>query len=493
MKLPSVSAFLLVATAEVWTTNAFSSSAGVHQLLPAQRPAFRLSASFTADAIQAMYNTDKSEENSISGEESERQLSKSATGSSACPDPVKYTESILDPAAANIPLSKDTLEYIPSILQHWAKSCSKEGAETAEKLIKRLDAADSGFELNCRHYTMLVDAWARSDSDDGAKNAEGVLTKMISMGASNPSLAPTRVTYNTVMHAFLKKGDTKRASVLLQEMEDSSGAAPIRKDYHLLLGAYAQRGDARKAEHLLKRMVERCRQFGDRCLFTPDVQSYNFLLHAWASSEESGRAARAEQILSALEKEVSDGTVQFELNPSTYTLAMLAVIRSKESNTTERARAIFERALNKGFQDDKYLYATMLDAYAMSNAPSGSAEKAVQILKELEASPHMNSVIDEWHYNIVLKALKTSDLQDAENIAESLLSSMEQKDLADAISYTTSIAIFAQKGTASNARRADDLLQRMKANGVAPNEHTLNTRKYLLLGGKSSHAFLECF
>lgn len=57
---------------------------------------------------------------------------------------------------------------------------------------------------------------------------------------------------------------------------------------------------------------------------------------------------------------------------------------------------------------------------------------------------------------------------------------MEERNLADTISYSTTIAALAKEGSKASAQRAEEILERMKSEGAELNTQTLNTGTFLL-------------
>jgi pentatricopeptide repeat protein len=373
-------------------------------------------------------------------------------------------------------LTKEILSDVFPLLLWWGKTESAEGAATVERLLVRLEeeieAGNELLNLKNKHYTVAVDAWGKSGHEDSARNAEKILERMKVMGRSNPSLAPTRVTYNAVMHAHSKQGDTKRAAEILEFMENSSGIELITNDYNVMLGAHAKLGEARQAEIILKRMIDRCNELGEECECTPDLYSYNMLLSAWAKSDEQGRGKRAEDIFEMLEKRFQNGEFEWKPDARTYLAAISAVVRSDHPNAIKRAEELLAQAESRGIAPDIYLHSALLDAYASSTS-STSAERAEVLLEKLENEGVANDV----SYNTVLKAWKTSEDASAPARAEALVKKMEERGLADTISYSTLIAVYANKGGLESAERADEILQGMQGMGATPNTQTLNAGK----------------
>ena len=414
------------------------------------------------ESIDSSYTNEvKSDEGLVRGEEMR-------------PSTLDYTSRILD-TEKNPPgsLTKELIRVAYPLLLSWGRAETAEGAAIVERLINRLEdeynAGNKMFVPNSSHYTIAVDAWGKSRHEDSAKNAERILMKMNEMKSKTPRVAPTRVTYNAVMNAHAKQGNTSRAADILEMMENNPSIQPLTNDYNVLLGSYARLGEPRKAELVLNRMANRCKSLGHPCVCAPDLYSYNMLLDAWAKSDEAGRGRRAEDILQALQTEYDQGRCDFSPDARTYSAAICAIVRSNEMDSIQRAEALLLEAQSKGIVPDEYLHSSLLDAYA-SSTKRGSAEKAEELLGKLEA----DGVAYAIAYNTVLKAWKGSESEDAAPRAEAILKRMEQRGFADTISYCTVIAAYANKGDKSSAVRAEEILKSMQEAGAKPNTPTLN-------------------
>ena len=367
-------------------------------------------------------------------------------------------------------LSEETIDQFFPLLLHWGKM--ENGAITIEKLLERLEkeveAGNQIVSLNNKYYTVAVDAWGKSGGSDSVKNAERIFQRMEEMGRSDPSLAPTRVTYNALMNAHAKHGDTDRIVELLETMEGTPSLQPITNDYNVLLWAFAKLGEARQAENVLKRMIDRYKEDGKDCECQPDLYSYNMLLDAWSKSEEKGRGKRAEAILQGL----TESDFDWEPDARTYSAAICAIVRSGESDVLERAESLLAKAESQEIDSDVYLQTVLLDAYASDDSPD-SARKAEALLEKLENEGVANAV----SYNTVIKAWKSSNDPDGLHRAEKIVERMKIHGLVDTISYSTLIAAYANKGDRLSAERAEELLYDMHNVGLIPNVQTLNAGK----------------
>jgi hypothetical protein len=79
----------------------------------------------------------------------------------------------------------------------------------------------------------------------------------------------------------------------------------------------------------------------------PDRYTYNTLINVWAKSNERGSAARAEHVLSVMEKRFRDGDHDFKPNTRTYTSVIDAWAKSGEKAAARRAEQILNNMISR--------------------------------------------------------------------------------------------------------------------------------------------------
>jgi pentatricopeptide repeat protein len=391
----------------------------------------------------------------------------------------ELTSFILDSEGVEVgSLSGNALDKVFPLLLTWGKMETTEAAITVERLLERLEremeTGNKLVSLNNKHYTIAIDAWGKSGHTDAARRAENILEKMEKMLKLNPSVAPTRATYNALMNAHSRNGDVDRIAELLGFMEDMPSLQPITSDYNVLLSAHAKLGEAREAENVVQKMINRSQEPGRAGNCEPDLYSYNMLLDAWSKSNEPNRGKRAEAILAHL---CEHSEFEGEPDARTYSAAICAVVHSGEENILERSERILAQAESNDIDSDVYLESLLLDAYASSKSP-GSARRAEELLNKLDEKGIANAV----SFNTVIKAWKSSNDPDGPVRAKRIVERMKELGIVDTISYSTLIATYANTGNRDSAERAEAILEDMHAMDLTPNIRTLNARKFRIFG-----------
>ena len=380
-------------------------------------------------------------------------------------------------------LSAEALDSFFPLMLWWGKASTHDGAEQVEKLLLRLEATiKAGVtapQPSYKYYTLAVDAWGKAGNPENAKR---ILSRMEDTNSSDVTLAPTRVTYNAMMNAYIKQGDMSNAFKTLQSMEEKSDIAPIINDYNVLLAGYAKFGQAREAEQLLKRMVGLSREQNNDDL-KPDLYSYNTLMDAWAKSDDPGRGMRVQEILTTLINKYESR--EFEWSPDERTFSSAITALSRSGGTIEQIERLWSDVTSRGLSlsSDPYMSTALLDAYANS-CSTGSAQKAEEILESLEREGLATDVA----YNTVLKAWKAEGNDQALERVEKLFERMKSLKLLDTFSYCTLISAHANRGNTQSAERAEQLLDEMRNYKLVPNVETLNAGKL----GSTEFEFNTC-
>jgi pentatricopeptide repeat protein len=365
------------------------------------------------------------------------------------------------------------------VLNSWARTASLTGATTASAILERLEqevnAGNDAMKLTVMHYSVVAHAWAKSDHHQAGVQAEKILDAMIARSELDPSLAPNRIIFNSIIHAWSRQGNTEQAEATFERMKEDPTIDIETGDYNALLSTYARNGNARKAEGVLKDMLE------SGC--EPSIISYNCILDSWRQGDEPGAAERAESILETLQSNFDKGESDIRPNGRSYSSVASAYVKSGRTDSVAQAERLLSLAEERGHAGDSYLYNSVLDAWATSGQKD-AAIKAEEVLNDMEKAGSINTV----SYNTVIKAWKLSNSRDAAKRAEALLNRMEKLDAEDyrydvkpdAYTYTAVIQCYTKDNHEGSALKAVSLLNRMidscraGNNELKPNTVTVN-------------------
>ena len=398
----------------------------------------------------------------------------------------------------------------------------KEGVLLADGILQwMIDQFNDDPELNCHlrpnvfTFSSVMNVWVKSKQSQAPERVEELLAVMHEWNDSHPEweVAPSGVTYATVIDSWAKRGNLKRVEELLYEMYEEfieKGNQDLRPNipcFNGYLVALAKRGDIDRAEEVLKQMhslyeageldsrpsvvgystVLDCaakskskhgaeRAYGILKMMTddtitPNAISYNSVLNAFA---RQGMVERAEEILQEMYQSYVDGNE--ELRPTSYSysivLAAWAKSRSNQAGLQgERILNLMKRLVDSGELEtiDRVTYNTVLDCWAKSGSRE-APKKAFGILEQMRkdgVSP------DTYSYNIIFNICARNRKM---KLAQAILNQMKREGVsADATTYNTLISGWSRQKERGSTDRAESIFESMKRDpNVSPDIFTFN-------------------
>ncbi|XP_074561070.1 pentatricopeptide repeat-containing protein At3g09650, chloroplastic [Curcuma longa] len=151
--------------------------------------------------------------------------------------------------------------------------CQQLQLDKAKELIGEI-SEQAGIEPNVVSYNILIDGCILIDDSAGAL---AYFNEMRERG-----IAPSKVSYTTLMKAFALSGQPKLAHKVFDEMEKDPRVKLDRVAYNMLTEGYCRLGLLEEG----KKIVEKMRQNG----FEPDVATYGSLANGIALARKPGEA-----------------------------------------------------------------------------------------------------------------------------------------------------------------------------------------------------------
>ena len=274
------------------------------------------------------------------------------------------------------------------------------------------------------------------------------------------TVSPDLLSYSGVISCVSKSKrnkDIKKAEDVLQRVSKMGGVQPDNVIFNQVLNIYSKRGIKGSADQCEK-MVQRMEQQK----VVPDIRTYNILLTAYAN--EKGATA-AEKILQRIEKHES-------INPDaiSYTTCMDSYAKIGDAHNSLRILSLMEKSFQSGnvqAKPTRRAYISALNSLAKSGRGDAGAraEALVQTMERMaKSNPELKP--DTTVYNVLINCHKNSAAR-----AEKVLYRMGKRDV---VSYSSVINIHSKVGGIKAAKRAQELLDEMQNEDVAPNAYTFN-------------------
>jgi len=293
--------------------------------------------------------------------------------------------------------------------------------------------------------------------------------------------------YNILIGAWTNSGlhrNIERVQEILDKMEADPSLSPDIVTYNSILHAYSQRAESdstclHRASQLFRRMKEKGKV---------DVVSYSTLILAHS---KAGLNLKSEEILDQMELSAKETGIY--PNDICYNTLLDAYSREGTVEAAQRAEALVERMTqmsesgkNKHASPDRVSYTSVIKAWRNSESRN-AAERAEAILFRCQELAHDNSVLkpDAVMFNTVLSVwAKFSEINRGSEIgaqrADRLLSQMKLdfQTKPDTISYNSVMQAWSKSDSPNAATRVLELLEEMKSSDhrkCKPDHRTCNT------------------
>ncbi|KAK1392644.1 pentatricopeptide repeat-containing protein, chloroplastic [Heracleum sosnowskyi] len=152
--------------------------------------------------------------------------------------------------------------------------CEQLQIDKAKELIRLMTGGDAGLEPDVVSYNTVIDGCISVDDSAGA------LTYFNEMRARG--IAPSKVSYTTLMKAFALSGQPKLANKVFDEMLNDPRVKVDLIAWNMLVEGYCRLGLLEEA----KKIVERMREYGVH----PNVATYGSLANGIALARKPGEA-----------------------------------------------------------------------------------------------------------------------------------------------------------------------------------------------------------
>ena len=416
----------------------------------------------------------------------------------------KYAESILDKMEAKYQAgdssSRPNVRTYGSLIQTWAGASSisnPRAAERVEVILQHMEnsykrTGDIEIRPNFFCYTNAIHCWGRSERPDAVEKAIEIVERMerLSDSTENTEARPNAYAYCAVINALAKSRSSGHAGstitgkevgdktdALLRRMKER-GISPDRAVSNSALNAWARSGDPRtvaRAEEIVSDMEKSTLARG-----TPDIATWNTLINVYTKSGDPAAPEKAERVLRKVESSYLDGSYDRRPQALTYSAVIQAWAKSCRPEAAKRARGIID-AMSKPktgvggrslvTEPISVCYDGLIHALARSDE-----EDAVQQIEdtlrymEKQASVGNTSIVPttRTYQAAILGLSKRSDTNDGAAKAEKILRQMIELHKAGShdvrpnnFVYSVCIQAFASLKSKEGAAKAYELLREM--------------------------------
>jgi hypothetical protein len=238
----------------------------------------------------------------------------------------------------------------------WSRSRRPEAPKAMDRLLAQMkDSTIPGLEPDTFIYTHVINTWARSRSPIGVQKAGDYLAEMIELYESgNDIVVPQASVFARVIYAMAKTGDAQRAEAEYKELKRLYNRTrdprlkPNEECKKAMLTALSRKGTSKRAQQVLNEMVDAAVAGDDRM---PRRSYFIDLLVAWTKEQNPIVAAKESE--KTLRQMVDLARMGFpELMPDSLSFFKVAKAwsRVRDAKAEERVESLL-RLMERLYQD----------------------------------------------------------------------------------------------------------------------------------------------
>ncbi|GKY92195.1 hypothetical protein MPSEU_000190700 [Mayamaea pseudoterrestris] len=278
-----------------------------------------------------------------------------------------------------------------TVLKAWKSSRHVEACERSLAILQYMEEQRLASTVS---YTTVIGTLANLGTKAAAMFANDILENMQREFLNgNMEVQPDQQTYNSLLNAWVRCGETQRAELLLRTMErndnnDTAICAPSVISYSTVMSGWSKSNEPyawKRAENILSRMIAKYKATGDECL-APNAFSYVSLINAYANSRDSRAAAEADDTLKWMYKEYKAGRTDLKPHTKIVTRVIDAYKNSGREDAGRQAEALLDWLLEKyestqdvDFAPTGYTFSAVVAAWSKSR----QFEKAIRVRRVL--------------------------------------------------------------------------------------------------------------
>jgi len=293
----------------------------------------------------------------------------------------------------------------------------------AENLVREMAKTDVAPDVVT--FSTLLKGLAKSTVENGPEKCRQFLSEMKQLAeeGNRPEIMPTLHTYNTVLGAFGKRGRTKEAKAIFEEMK-SHGVQPDTISYTWLLTAYcnSENDDAHlTCKTLLAEMKELAEEKNLKELQL-DSQVYRLAIEAVA---RRGLPHEAEDLLKDMQDEGVEPTT------SIFTTVIDSWAKSNETDAMNHCLRLLEemKRLSAGKSGSELIPTSMTHNFVLDGfANRGQAREAEEYFTDMLAD---GIAPDLRHFAVVMKAWEKSGDKEASTRCKHLFLAAQKVRIED--------------------------------------------------------------
>lgn len=329
------------------------------------------------------------------------------------------------------------------LLEAWSKASDDGARERADEILKHMIAIQKRVPQaqypNANTFSNAVLAWSKAPGQSSADRAQTLLDMVIETydnGELPDGSEPELIAFNGILSAWGRIGRVDKAEKVLRDLKRLSevceNLAPDVVSYNNVLHAYLRSKDK---QHALDRILEIIAEMEESDAaspsITPDSFSYSLVLKAYVQSKRPEAALRAYEMLSKMRELWKEGDETAKPSNRHFNIAINAMAKSKTQLDPWKAYELLNQMQSsKKTQPDIISFTSVIECFSKSSDPQ-AADLSIDLLRQATAIYEETAREDVMPnlrtYSMVISAMATNPTYANVERARTLLIELVEK------------------------------------------------------------------
>ena len=292
-------------------------------------------------------------------------------------DSTTQAERLFEELGQNNQFLRDRTTYTIMLEMYSKRGLASKAAELLKELYNKFEGTqDRNMEPNTKSFNLVMSAWTKVGNAHAVEELFGLMEKLHASKVLR-NVAPDRVTYSIIIENWVKQvgkvpDAAYRAFSILQTMKrigqtGRPSVAPTTVTYNSVINAYAREGKARITEDLLEEMLDDFLHQGNADV-RPDLAIFNSVLLAISRSDQQDAAGKIRAYMKQMndisKRRVLGGGVYIWPDTRSHNALLQAIARSGSCRAGEECEELIESMIqNPNLEPNEISFANVMKAY----------------------------------------------------------------------------------------------------------------------------------
>lgn len=340
------------------------------------------------------------------------------------------------------PTDEELLQSYHWLLEAWSKASDDEAKEHADEILAQMETVSQRFPQaqypNSYSFSNAILAWSKAPGEASAERAEALLETVVGKyenGCLPEGSEPELIAFNGVLSAWGRLGRVDKTEKVFQDLrrlsEVCENLQPDSVSYNNVIHSYLRSNDKGLALARILEIVDEMEQAdSDALSIRPDSLSYSLVLKAWVQSKHPDAALRAYDMLSKMRALWREGDESAKPSNRHFNIVINSMAKSETLDPWKAHELLLQMQSSKRTQPDIISFTSVIECFSKSTDPR-AAEMSINLLRQAsllyEETAQTELMPNLRTYSMVISSMATNPIFENVEMARSLLVELLEK------------------------------------------------------------------